>query len=255
MTRHLSPSSSIGQAIRLFVLTILILCSRVVSSSEVVHGEFERGATVVDEGHEDVDPNANHDVDLPPNGENNETLHDRDSLIESLNENSIESFLNPALFEDPATMEDIGSAIRNGKLVVIRNAFVPEFAEALYADFDEIDDWDLNQEQFDDGFHFSHHNIYNMDKYNDLMKAAVRMLEDHESKRFMTELTGRDCMGTGDNSHGSASYYQPGDHSLPHTDHVHQRTVAYVLHLTKDWQPEWGGALRKWTQTTYTRKC
>lgn len=38
-----------------------------------------------------------------------------------------------------------------------------------------------------------------------------------------------------------------GDHSLPHTDWVGQRTVAYVWHLSKNWKPEWGGALY-WAQ-------
>ena len=37
--------------------------------------------------------------------------------------------------------------------------------------------------------------------------------------------------------------YQSGDHSLPHTDWVGQRTVSYVWHLSKGWRPEWGGAL------------
>jgi Rps23 Pro-64 3,4-dihydroxylase Tpa1-like proline 4-hydroxylase len=46
----------------------------------------------------------------------------------------------------------------------------------------------------------------------------------------------------------SASWYLPGDHSLPHTDAVthadgEQRQVAFVWHLARGWRSEWGGAL------------
>ena len=46
----------------------------------------------------------------------------------------------------------------------------------------------------------------------------------------------------------SASWYQSGDHSLPHTDKTsnaagENRQVAFVWHLAKEWRPEWGGAL------------
>jgi len=37
---------------------------------------------------------------------------------------------------------------------------------------------------------------------------------------------------------------------LPHTDWVGQRTVAYVWHLSKNWKPEWGGALY-WAQNDH----
>ena len=60
----------------------------------------------------------------------------------------------------------------------------------------------------------------------------------------MKELTSRDCSGE---TVGAPSWYKEGDHSLPHTDWVGQRTVAYVWHLSKNWKPEWGGGLY-WTQ-------
>jgi Rps23 Pro-64 3,4-dihydroxylase Tpa1-like proline 4-hydroxylase len=42
---------------------------------------------------------------------------------------------------------------------------------------------------------------------------------------------------------GAASRYFPGDFSMPHADFYDMRTVAYVWHLSKDWNPNWGGAL------------
>ena len=67
------------------------------------------------------------------------------------------------------------------------------------------------------------------------------MFNNRKSKQFMSELTGRDCESEGNNP-GSASHYMVGDHSLPHTDYQDEQTVAYVWHLTKDWDPTWGGA-------------
>jgi Rps23 Pro-64 3,4-dihydroxylase Tpa1-like proline 4-hydroxylase len=54
----------------------------------------------------------------------------------------------------------------------------------------------------------------------------------------------------------SASWYLPGDHSLPHPDAVPSgaeanRQVAFVWHLAKDWRSEWGGALYCCTRGVY----
>lgn len=38
-----------------------------------------------------------------------------------------------------------------------------------------------------------------------------------------------------------ASRYQEGDFLTQHTDHLGNRALAYVLHLSKDWKPEYGG--------------
>jgi hypothetical protein len=70
------------------------------------------------------------------------------------------------------------------------------------------------------------------------------MLDSEATKSFLTEVTGRDCNGE---AVGAPSMYGSDDHSLPHTDHIGQRTIAYIWHLSKKWQPEWGGGLY-WAQ-------
>ena len=65
------------------------------------------------------------------------------------------------------------------------------------------------------------------------------------TRAWATRLSGRLCEGP---TVFTASWYLPGDHSLPHTDAIRsgsdgRRQVAFVWHLAKDWQPEWGGAL------------
>lgn len=50
----------------------------------------------------------------------------------------IKNYLNPKFFENPETMLDIGRRLRKGHLVVIRNAFIPEFADACTQIFSKI---------------------------------------------------------------------------------------------------------------------
>jgi Rps23 Pro-64 3,4-dihydroxylase Tpa1-like proline 4-hydroxylase len=104
------------------------------------------------------------------------------------------------------------------------------------------EDWDRHEDYFDNGYHFRHKNIYDQSTFPPLCRALqINVLESEATRTFMTQLTGRDCSSP--TVSGAPSYYAAGDHSLPHTDHIGQRTVAYVWHLAKEWKPEWGGAL------------
>ena len=44
---------------------------------------------------------------------------------------SIETYLGPRLFKDPSTMMNIKDRIGSGDICIIRNTFVPDFAEAI----------------------------------------------------------------------------------------------------------------------------
>jgi hypothetical protein len=48
----------------------------------------------------------------------------------------LSKLLNPNLFEHPSIMERVGQKIRDGKVVVIRNALRPDFAEAVYQELE-----------------------------------------------------------------------------------------------------------------------
>jgi len=165
---------------------------------------------------------------------------------------SIEKYLNPKIFQDPETVQSIQQRLRDGHLVVIKNAFLEDYAEAMYDELNTSSDFELQESyDFEDGFHYSHHNIYDLSKYKNLMNTTLSMFNSEATKALCQEWSGRDCSGT---SIASSSYYAPGDHSLPHTDHLGQRSVAYVWHLTKNWKPQWGGALywcREYADSTY----
>ena len=48
----------------------------------------------------------------------------------------VRKYLNPNLFKDPSVMDTISDQLVDGRVVVIRNAFHPDFAEAAYRDLD-----------------------------------------------------------------------------------------------------------------------
>mmetsp|Transcript_24419 Transcript_24419/g.37350 ORF Transcript_24419/g.37350 Transcript_24419/m.37350 type:complete len:219 (-) Transcript_24419:586-1242(-) len=148
---------------------------------------------------------------------------------------SITSFLNPNLFQDPETIHNIKQQLRAGKPVMIHNAFQPEYAEAMYQDLSSAEGaFELHEYAHEqDDFSCYHYNIYDLQKYTPLMNATLELFNSTATKEFASELSGRRCGGQ---TWPAASWYKPGSHSLPHSDWADQRTVAYVWHLTKGWK-------------------
>ena len=156
---------------------------------------------------------------------------------------SIETYLNPALLE-PARINTVRAHLSAGSLVVIRDAFHPAFAERMFRCLDECSAWKVHEGRQAD-FYYHHHNPYDRRDYPDDLVWCERVFDSPASRAFASRASGRRCMGS---TVFSASWYQPGDHSLPHTDDVsnaagENRQVAFVWHLAKEWRPEWGGAL------------
>jgi len=151
---------------------------------------------------------------------------------------SLQDLLSPNVTE-PAKLDEIRANLRAGKAVVINNAFKPEFAEAMHKELLKMD-YKL-QERFDaDGFQVSQYNVYKWEDYNELMRAFHHVMDNPKSKTFMNDLTDRDTSGI---IRSGASWFAPNGYVLPHDDHREMRTVSYVWHLSRNWLPEWGGAL------------
>jgi Rps23 Pro-64 3,4-dihydroxylase Tpa1-like proline 4-hydroxylase len=131
-----------------------------------------------------------------------------------------------------------------GRLVVIRDAFVASFAERIHRSLDACVAWQV-YERYEKHFHYHHHNLYKTSDYPPDLAWCEQIFGSLATKALATRLSGRECMGP---TAVSASWYLPGDHSLPHTDAVPAsdtatRQVAFVWHLARDWRSEWGGAL------------
>jgi Rps23 Pro-64 3,4-dihydroxylase Tpa1-like proline 4-hydroxylase/thiol-disulfide isomerase/thioredoxin len=154
---------------------------------------------------------------------------------------SVESLLRPSA---RAALNDAAPRLARGGLLVVPDAFEPDFAEALHSSLDACPAWRVHEGQ-EDHFHYHHHNLYDPADHPPELARCIEIFDAPSTKAWMSRLSGRQCTGTAE---VSASWYLPGDHSLPHNDiaSVDQqasRQVAFVWHLTKDWRPEWGGAL------------
>lgn len=155
---------------------------------------------------------------------------------------SLKQYLNSEIFTHPGTPEMLRRGLQEGRLVAIRNAFKESFAERMFRCLDQSSDWKV-YEAYKDLFHYHHHNLYDDHLFPPDLNWCRGIFDHPETKEWIQEFSGRDCTGK---LLFSASYYLPGDHSLPHNDLVslgeHQwRQVAFVWHLAKNWQPSWGG--------------
>jgi Rps23 Pro-64 3,4-dihydroxylase Tpa1-like proline 4-hydroxylase/thiol-disulfide isomerase/thioredoxin len=157
---------------------------------------------------------------------------------------SIETCLRQSLRGPRSALMDVGPRLAAGGLIEIRNAFEPDFAEQMYRSLDSCTTWRL-YENYEKDFSYHHHNLFNPDQYPAALSFCSKIFDSSSTKAWVTRLSGRPCLGPAE---VYASWYLPGDHSLPHNDASDSganlnRQVAYVWHLAKDWRSEWGGAL------------
>ena len=162
---------------------------------------------------------------------------------------SIETYVNPAWLE-PARIEAVKAHLSAGALVVIRDAFHPAFAERMFRCLNECTAWKVYEGGHAD-FYYHHHNLYDKRDYPEDLVWCERVFGSPASRAFASRASGRRCTGS---TLFSASWYLPGDHSLPHTDAVssaagENRQVAFVWHLAKEWRPDWGGDFFWWPRS------
>ena len=121
-------------------------------------------------------------------------------------------------------MRNIQDKLHRGEVVVIPNAFNQVFAEATHRELCSPNiQWSLNEAYFENGYAHKHHNVYDHAKWSAQLNATYDVFNDADTKKWMAELTGRDCNG---DATSAPSYYKSGEYSLPHTDWIGQRTVA-----------------------------
>ncbi len=165
---------------------------------------------------------------------------------------SIEAHLRASLRGPGSALAEAGRRLAAGSLVAIPNAFEPAFAERMHRCLDRCTDWRV-YEGYEEQFHFHHHNLYDTHEFPPDLAWCAQVFGSAGTKEWVSRLSGRPCDGP---TEVSASWYLPGDHSLPHndiaaTDAHFSRQVAFVWHLAKDWQPQWGGALYWCSQGLY----
>jgi len=157
---------------------------------------------------------------------------------------SVETYLRPSLRGPGSALTNAVPRMAAGELIVIRNAFEPDFAERMYRSLDSCTSW-RPFEGYEEDFSYHHHNLYHPEEYPTDLAWCSKIFGSSRTNEWVTRLSGRSCVGP---AQFSASWYLPGDYSLPHNDIAESdekstRQVAFVWHLAKDWRSEWGGAL------------
>ena len=162
---------------------------------------------------------------------------------------SIETYLRASLRGPASALAGAIPRMAAGNLIVIRDAFEQDFAERMYRSLDGCTTW-RPYEGYEEDFSYHHHNLYHPEEYPPDLAWCSKIFGSSSTQEWVRRLSGRSCVGP---TQFSASWYLPGDYSLPHNDiaesgesfdrKVFNRQVAYVWHLAKDWRSEWGGAL------------
>ena len=156
---------------------------------------------------------------------------------------SLEFVLNPRVLANEASKRQISDHLTNGGLVMIRDALQETVAVRIFECLDQFSDWKV-YEDYRTKFHYHHHNIYEHSLYPPDLNWCREIFNSELTKRLIQTLSHRDCTGE---TIFSASLYLPGDYSLPHDDlpgdEGAYRQVAFIWHLSRNWQPHWGGDL------------
>lgn len=147
--------------------------------------------------------------------------------------------IHPRLFGRGSIWTSVRSALRTSRFVHITNALRPEIARSVHSALASSDAWRLHR---DESPHFQcrHHNIYQRAAFPPVLSEVAEIFDAEGTKRWISDLAGVDATAP---VTISASWYKPGDYSTPHRDVFRGRRVAFIWHLTDDWDPRWGGDL------------
>jgi hypothetical protein len=151
---------------------------------------------------------------------------------------SLHDLLAPEL-QDPDLLARISGWLQQGRAVVLPDALRPELAREVHEALEAHEAWQP-LEVFEPFFHYRVHQLEDETLFPPALRACQQLFCSAATRQFVSELAGADCRGL---PTFAASWYQPGDYSLPHSDAGQLREVAFVWHLTRDWNPRWGGEL------------
>ena len=76
----------------------------------------------------------------------------RSGEFEIRQNSSIIDYLNPHIFENATLLDEIRDALRGQRLMVIHDAFVPEFADIVWEDLSKIQDWEYHEDTDEAGY-------------------------------------------------------------------------------------------------------
>lgn len=126
-----------------------------------------------------------------------------------------------------------------GALVSIKDCFVEGFADSVHEVLVKTRAWRLH-EAIERDFFYHHHNVYRRADFHPSLALLFLLFSSEATIAWVERISGQRCDAP---PAMSPSWYMPGDHSTPHRDSLEGRRIAFIWHLTRSWQPEWGGHL------------
>jgi Rps23 Pro-64 3,4-dihydroxylase Tpa1-like proline 4-hydroxylase len=162
----------------------------------------------------------------------------------------IREWLGDWIFSDE-TKAAVRMAFRNKVTYEIKPFLTDDKAELLYQSIKRIsDDGHMSLfKGYSKSFQFHHHNLYQTQHpmYNE--DPTLRALHDVMDSQYVRDWFA-DVSGFTINvkTTSTISHYKPGDYSMLHHDSAlgpdnGWRKVAFVLHMSKEWDPIYGGDL------------
>ena len=171
-------------------------------------------------------------------------------------------------------LEDMITKMRTpGSIVKLSDVLEPKLAEELWLELNQQDVWDHSLDINFVGvppplrqinstvcprlhkwmdlhhplrFQFAHHNTYTWMTDNPSADSpALYRFNDYLSslrvRRFLSAIAATPLLTLPDQSMTGSWYRPPFDHSTVHCDSSRDRRVTFIVHLAKEWRPEYGG--------------
>ncbi len=145
---------------------------------------------------------------------------------------------------------EIATKLKANKPVIIRNVFREDYAEKLYEELDNSPHF-RPYEGYEEWYQFTLNAIY-MNEENSspsihpVLNDVYSFVDSPAVKSWVKDVTGSDASSK---VAAGAAHYKAGDYTMPHTDFSDDgtktmtRRVAFVVHMTKDWDDSLGGDL------------
>lgn len=146
-------------------------------------------------------------------------------------------YLDPEPFTQPADLDWIRSELAQDRLVIVRDAFDRDLAEALHAELEQASHWSVRRD------YGKHHQVFHEELSGEALTPALQTLGEAwrsaATREWIEQLRGRPFVGS---AQLEAMWLYPG-HYVNAYARAAGRSLSMYWDLTKNWDDEWGGSL------------
>lgn len=147
------------------------------------------------------------------------------------------TYLDPEPFSQPQDLGWIRSELARDRLVIVRDAFRREVAEAVHAELEQASRWSVRRD------YGKHHQVFYEELSGAALTPGLQALDEAwrsaATREWIEQLRGRPFVGS---AQVEAMWLYPG-HFVSAYARAAGRSMSMYWDLTKDWDDEWGGNL------------